>query len=61
MKQFANLHFSTAPVIAPIAGGWLVSNPHLGWRWTHWITLIISGFAFLVALFFLPETYLPLL
>ncbi|KAK4107194.1 MFS general substrate transporter [Canariomyces notabilis] len=50
-----------APVIAPIAGGWIVDNPRLGWRWTEWITLIISGFAFLLALLFLPETYLPLL
>ncbi|KAI1388623.1 MFS general substrate transporter [Hypoxylon trugodes] len=50
-----------APVIAPIAGGWIVSNPNLSWRWTEWVTLIISGLAFLVSLFFLPETYLPLL
>ncbi|EGU73808.1 hypothetical protein FOXB_15716 [Fusarium oxysporum f. sp. conglutinans Fo5176] len=50
-----------APVIAPIAGGWIVSNPNLGWRWTEWITLIISGAAFIVALFFLPETYFPLI
>ncbi|KAF4457932.1 hypothetical protein F53441_285 [Fusarium austroafricanum] len=50
-----------APVIAPIAGGWIVSNTDLGWRWTEWITLILSGAAFIVALFFLPETYFPLL
>ncbi|KAM6529275.1 hypothetical protein FALCPG4_007422 [Fusarium falciforme] len=50
-----------APVIAPVAGGWIVSNPKLGWRWTEWVTLIISGAAFLVALLFLPETYFPLL
>ncbi|RKK91482.1 putative efflux pump kojT [Fusarium oxysporum] len=50
-----------SPVIAPIAGGWIVSNPNLGWRWTEWITLIISGAAFIVALFFLPETYFPLI
>jgi len=50
-----------APVIAPIVGGWIASNPRLSWRWMDWVTLIISGFAFLVALFFLPETYLPLL
>ncbi|PTB62736.1 MFS general substrate transporter [Trichoderma citrinoviride] len=49
------------PVIAPIASGWLVSNPNLGWRWPDWMTLIISGAAFLLALLFLPETYLPLL
>lgn len=51
----------TAPVIAPIAGGWITESPHLGWRWTDWITLIISAAAFLLALLFLPETYLPLL
>ncbi|KAH6648175.1 major facilitator superfamily domain-containing protein [Truncatella angustata] len=50
-----------SPVIAPIAGGWIVQNPSLGWRWTEWVTLIISAFGFLVALFFLPETYLPVL
>jgi hypothetical protein len=38
-----------------------VSNKELGWRWTEWVTLIISGAAFLVALLFLPETYLPIL
>ncbi|PTB72592.1 MFS general substrate transporter [Trichoderma longibrachiatum ATCC 18648] len=49
------------PVVAPIASGWLVANPSLGWRWPDWLTLMISGAAFLVALLFLPETYLPLL
>jgi MFS transporter, DHA1 family, multidrug resistance protein len=48
-------------VIAPIAGGWISSNPSLGWRWTQWITLIISAFAWLVAFFALPESYLPVL
>ena len=50
-----------APVIAPIAGGWIVSNSRLSWLWTEWVTLIISGTAFLVAFFFLPETYFPIL
>jgi DHA1 family multidrug resistance protein-like MFS transporter len=50
-----------AAAIAPIVGGWIVSNPKLTWRWTEWITLIISAFALLVALLFLPETYLPIL
>ncbi|KAL7940069.1 MFS general substrate transporter [Trichoderma barbatum] len=49
------------PVTAPIAGGWLVSSSRLSWRWPDWITLIISGAAFLIAVLFLPETYLPLL
>ncbi|KAI8960017.1 MFS general substrate transporter [Daldinia sp. FL1419] len=50
-----------APTIAPIAGGWTVSNPNLSWRWTEWVTLIISSLAFIVSFFFLPETYLPIL
>ncbi|KZM26106.1 uncharacterized protein EKO05_0001211 [Ascochyta rabiei] len=49
------------PVLAPIVGGWVASRDDLDWIWTDWITLIISGFAFLVALFFLPETYAPML
>ncbi|KAM6484835.1 MFS general substrate transporter [Trichoderma sp. SZMC 28011] len=49
------------PVTAPVASGWLVSSPRLGWHWPDWITLIISGVAFSIALLFLPETYLPLL
>ncbi|AEO68551.1 uncharacterized protein THITE_2010889, partial [Thermothielavioides terrestris NRRL 8126] len=50
-----------APMIAPIASGWTVESPRLGWRWNEWFTLIISAPAFLLALFFLPESYLPLL
>ncbi len=51
-----------APAIAPIVGGWIISSSRLGgWRSTEWFTLIISGAAFLVALLFLPETYLPIL
>ncbi|PGH14947.1 hypothetical protein AJ80_05710 [Polytolypa hystricis UAMH7299] len=49
------------PVIAPIVGGWVVSNQSLGWRWTEYITLIMSGTAWLVAMLFLPETYLPII
>jgi len=52
---------SIAPALAPIAGGWIASNPRLGYAWTEWVTLIISAAAFLLALFFLPETYQPLL
>ncbi|OTA53273.1 MFS general substrate transporter [Hypoxylon sp. EC38] len=50
-----------APAIAPIAGGWIVSNPNLSWRWTEWVTLVISSLAFFVSFLFLPETYLPIL
>jgi DHA1 family multidrug resistance protein-like MFS transporter len=48
-------------MMAPIAGGWLVSNPALGWRWCQWFTLAISSAAYVLAVLFLPETYLPIL
>jgi DHA1 family multidrug resistance protein-like MFS transporter len=48
-------------MIAPIASGCIISNPNLNWRWTEWITLIISAFAFVIAFFLLPETYVPIL
>jgi MFS transporter, DHA1 family, multidrug resistance protein len=48
-------------MMAPIAGGWIVSTASLGWRWCEWVTLIISVGAFLIAFLFLPETYLPVL
>ncbi|KIW23282.1 uncharacterized protein PV07_11493 [Cladophialophora immunda] len=50
-----------APMLAPVAGGWLVQDRNLSWHWTDWVTLIISGFAFIIAFLFLPETYLPVL
>ncbi|KAI1070963.1 hypothetical protein LB507_010991 [Fusarium sp. FIESC RH6] len=52
---------AVAPVIAPVASGWIVENERLGWRWTNWVTLTISTVAFFIALFFLPETHFPLL
>jgi DHA1 family multidrug resistance protein-like MFS transporter len=33
----------------------------LSWRWCEYITVIISAFALILAFFFLPETYLPVL
>jgi len=48
-------------VLAPIVGGWVAEHNNLNWQWIDWITLFISAFAFVVAFFFLPETYLPML
>ncbi|KAK5790849.1 hypothetical protein VI817_006158 [Penicillium citrinum] len=49
------------PMISPIVGGWISSNPNLSWRLTEYITLIISALAWTVSFFFLPESYLPIL
>jgi MFS transporter, DHA1 family, multidrug resistance protein len=48
-------------MMAPIVGGWVLSNTQLNWRWMEWILLMISGAAYIIALLFLPETYLPVL
>ncbi|KAK4503757.1 hypothetical protein PRZ48_004672 [Zasmidium cellare] len=44
------------PVIGPVVGGFVFE--YLGWRWTNWVVVIVSGIAWvLVAL--VPETYAP--
>ena len=40
-------------------GGFIVQNPNLGWRWTEYLVTILGGVAFLLDLFFMEETYPP--
>ena len=47
------------PAMGPIVGSFTVENQKLGWRWTAWITAIISLTLGLVALFIIPETFAP--
>ena len=49
----------SGPLMAPFIGGFIIMNPHLGWRWTEYLMTILGGSAFLLDLFFLPETYPP--
>jgi MFS family permease len=44
--------------VAPVISGFV--SPGLGWRWSFWIGLIIAGVS-LPPLFFLPETFGPVL
>ncbi|KAK9237823.1 major facilitator superfamily domain-containing protein [Lipomyces kononenkoae] len=46
------------PLIAPIIGGFIV-NSYLGWRWSEYITMIWGFFAFSLIVFFVEETYAP--
>ncbi|TKA33354.1 hypothetical protein B0A50_00907 [Salinomyces thailandicus] len=55
---FANAAF-TGPLLGPVVGGWIVM--YLDWRWTEWVTLIFSGFIFILVVLFQPETYPPIL
>jgi DHA1 family multidrug resistance protein-like MFS transporter len=48
------------PLLAPFIGGFIVES-HLGWRWTSWLTAIMGFVAFFLDLFFLEETYPPVI
>ncbi|QSZ33686.1 hypothetical protein DSL72_005257 [Monilinia vaccinii-corymbosi] len=44
------------PFISPVAGAFITES-HLGWRWTHYITGIMGAVSFVLDIFFLEETY----
>jgi len=46
--------------VPPVAGGWIAQSS-ISWRWTEWIALILSGTTLLLTVFFLPETFAPVL
>lgn len=48
------------PVIGPIVGSFITESS-LGWRWTMWVTTIVSYAFSVFAVFALPETYAPAL
>ena len=54
--------FSAAPFIGPalgpLIGGFLST---ITWRWLYWIQLILSGFAWFMITFTVPETFAPTL
>ncbi|PBP21286.1 MFS multidrug transporter-like protein [Diplocarpon rosae] len=50
----------TGPLLAPFVGGFIVES-HLGWRWTEWLVAIMGFAAFFLDLFFLEETYPPVI
>ena len=47
--------------LTPICRGGFLTDSHLGWRWTSWITLIASSFFGIIGFFIIPETYAPVL
>lgn len=46
------------PVAAPIAGGYIAGS-YLGWRWTEYLSIILTIFFWANTVLFLPETYHP--
>lgn len=49
------------PLLAPVIGGFTIMNEHLGWRWTHYIAGILGAISFASMLFFLDESYAPVI
>ncbi|KAJ5769245.1 hypothetical protein N7520_003804 [Penicillium odoratum] len=47
----------SAPVLGPMLGGFAYSAK--GWTWTIWQLMWVSGFAFVLLFFGLPETFAP--
>ncbi|KAG6002683.1 hypothetical protein E4U21_002835 [Claviceps maximensis] len=47
------------PALGPIVGG--ITAQHLPWKWLFWILSMFEAGIVLVGLFFLPETYTPVL
>jgi len=56
---FSMMVFS-GPLLAPFIGGFIVQSD-LGWRWTEWLVAIMGFSAFFLDLFFLSETYPPVI
>ncbi|KAK6437531.1 hypothetical protein LTR95_006273 [Oleoguttula sp. CCFEE 5521] len=49
------------PTMGPIVGAFLSEAPMLGFRWTSWVTLMISGVCGLLFWFVYPESFGPVL
>ncbi|KAF2182138.1 major facilitator superfamily [Zopfia rhizophila CBS 207.26] len=50
----------TGPLLAPFIGGFITMS-HLGWRWTEWLVAIMAFTAAFLNLFFLQESYPPVI
>lgn len=59
VTMFASVVF-IGPIIAPVVGGF-ISESYLGWRWTMYITGIMSALGVVLAAFLYKESYHPLL
>ena len=50
------LTYTPQPVIGPLLGGFVFQ--YLGWRWTDWVVMIMSGVTFILVCT-TKETYAP--
>lgn len=47
------------PVVAPIAGGFMVET--IGWRWIFWVITMVAGVVSVAGFILLRETYAPII
>ena len=47
------------PEVGPLIGGFI--NYHTSWRWSFWVLMIWAGVQLALIVFFVPETYHPVL
>lgn len=47
------------PEVGPVIGGFI--NQFANWRWSFWVLVIWAGIQWLLIVFFVPETYAPVL
>lgn len=60
MVGFCLMVFS-GPLLAPAIGGFTIMNDRLDWQWTHYIAGILGAASFVSLIFFLEESYVPIL
>lgn len=49
------------PMLGAVMGAYIGPSTIVGWRWTEWTMLILSGVIVALVFFLMPETYAPLL
>lgn len=57
---FANAAF-LGPIFGPVVGGFIGQSSLVSWRWTEWITLVLSGAILVLIVLLQPETFAPIL
>jgi MFS transporter, DHA1 family, multidrug resistance protein len=63
-RGVATAVYSTAVYVGPNCGpivGAFITESHLGWHWTGWVSFIFGVAVGVPAFFFVPETYGPIL
>ena len=57
---FANAAFC-GPILGPVLAGLFAESTPVSWRWTEWVSLIMSALVLTLVTLLQPETYTPIL